>query len=141
MTRIALLLMSLCLCLSLPALAEQKQSYGDLDVHYSAFNSGFLQPEIAAATGLVRSKTQGVVNVAVLKAGTASSAKVSGTVKNLLGQSTALSFKEVKEGKAIYYLAQFPFEQRETLRFTLNVTAADGVPHSFDFNQEFFPDE
>ena len=139
MTRIALLLMSLCL--SLPALAEQKQSYGDLDVHYSAFNSGFLQPEIAAATGLVRSKTQGVVNVAVLKAGTASSSKVSGTVKNLLGQSTALSFKEVKEGKAIYYLAQFPFEQRETLRFTLNVTAADGVPHSFDFNQEFFPDE
>lgn len=139
MTRIALLLMSLCL--SLPTMAEQKQSYGDLDVHYSAFNSGFLQPEIAAATGLVRSKTQGVVNVAVLKAGTASSAKVSGTVKNLLGQSTALSFKEVKEGKAIYYLAQFPFEQRETLRFTLNVTAADGVPHSFDFNQEFFPDE
>ncbi|OYT95986.1 MAG: homoserine acetyltransferase [Pseudomonas sp. PGPPP3] len=139
MTRIALLLMSLCL--SLPALAEQKQSYGDLDVHYSAFNSGFLQPEVAAATGLVRSKTQGVVNVAVLKAGTASSAKVSGTVKNLLGQSTALSFKEVKEGKAIYYLAQFPFEQRETLRFTLNLTAADGVPHSFDFNQEFFPDE
>lgn len=139
MTRIALLLMSLCL--SLPALAEQKQSYGDLDVHYSAFNSGFLQPEVAAATGLVRSKSQGVVNVAVLKAGTASSAKVSGTVKNLLGQSSALSFKEVKEGKAIYYLAQFPFEQRETLRFTLNVTAADGVPHSFDFNQEFFPDE
>lgn len=139
MTRIALLLMSLCL--SLPALAEQKQSYGDLDVHYSAFNSGFLQPEIAAATGLVRSKSLGVVNVAVLKAGTANSAKVSGTVKNLLGQSTALSFKEVKEGKAIYYLAQFPFEQRETLRFTLNVTAADGVPHSFDFNQEFFPDE
>ena len=139
MTRIALLLMSLCLCL--PALAEQKQSYGDLDVHYSAFNSGFLQPEVAAATGLVRSKTQGVVNVAVLKAGTASSAQVNGTVKNLLGQSTALSFKEVKEGKAIYYLAQFPFEQRETLRFTLNVTAADGVPHSFDFNQEFFPDE
>ena len=137
--RLALFLIALCL--SLPALAEQKQSYGDLDVHYSAFNSGFLQPEIAAATGLVRSKSQGVVNVAVLKAGTASSAQVNGTVKNLLGQSTALSFKEVKEGKAIYYLAQFPFEQRETLRFTLNVTAADGVPHSFDFNQEFFPDE
>ena len=139
MTRIALLLMSLCL--SLPALAEQKQNYGDLDVHYSAFNSGFLQPDVAAATGLIRSKTQGVVNVAVLKAGTASNAKVSGSVKNLLGQSTALNFKEVKEGQAIYYLAQFPFEQRETLRFSLSVQAADGVQHSFDFNQEFFPDE
>ena len=139
MTRIALLLMSLCLIL--PALAEQKQSYGDLDVHYSAFNSGFLQPDVAAATGLIRSKTQGVVNVAVLKAGTASNAKVSGSDKKLLGQSTDLNFKEVKEGQAIYYLAQFPFEQRETLRFSLPVHAADGVPHSFDFNQEFFPDE
>ena len=139
MTRIALLLMSLCL--SLPAMAEQKQSYGDLDVHSSAFNSGFLQPDVAAATGMVRSKTQGVVNVDVPKAGTASNAKVSGSVKNLLGQSTALNFKEVKEGQAIYYLAQFPFEQRETLRFSLSVQAADGVPHSFDFNQEFFPDE
>ncbi len=128
----------------MPKLASHgrtEKSYGDLDVHYSAFNSGFLQPDVAAATGMVRSKTQGVVNVAVLKAGTASNAKVSGSVKNLLGQSTALNFKEVKEGQAIYYLAQFPFEQRETLRFTLSVQAADGVPHSFDFNQEFFPDE
>ncbi|WP_165679593.1 DUF4426 domain-containing protein, partial [Metapseudomonas otitidis] len=49
------------LCLSLPAVAERKQTFGELDVHYSAFNSGFLQPDIAAAAGLVRSKTQGVV--------------------------------------------------------------------------------
>ena len=50
MRRLALVLIALCL--SLPALAERKHSFGDLDVHYSAFNSGFLQPEIAAATGL-----------------------------------------------------------------------------------------
>ena len=138
MTRIALLLMSLCL--SLPALAEQKQSYGDLDVHYSAFNSGFLQPEVAAATGLVRSKTQGVVNVAVLKAGTASSAKVSGTVKNLLGQSSALTFRQVTESGAIYYLAQFPFSSREILSFTLDVRQGDDA-HRITFNQEMFPDD
>ena len=39
----------LCLLLSLPALAERKQSFGELDVHYSVFNSSFVQPEIAAA--------------------------------------------------------------------------------------------
>lgn len=138
MRRIALLFIALCL--SLPALADRKQSFGDLDVHYSAFNSSFLQPEIAAASGLVRSKSQGVVNIAVLKAGKASSASVGGQVRNLLGQSHALQFKEVNEGEAIYYLAQFPFEDREVLRFTINVTAGDGVAHSFDFNQEFFPD-
>lgn len=139
MNRLALLLIALCL--SLPALAERKQSYGDLDVHYIAFNSGFLQPEIAAAAGLVRSKTQGVVNISVLKAGTPSSASVSGQVKDLVGRSQPLTFKQVTEGEAIYYLAQFNFTQREVLRFTINVTAADGVARSFDFNQEFFPDE
>ncbi|MCZ4320773.1 DUF4426 domain-containing protein [Pseudomonas anguilliseptica] len=141
MRRIALLFIALCL--SLPALAERKQSFGDLDVHYIAFNSGFLQPDIAAANGLVRSKTQGVVNISVLKAGKASSASVSvsGEVKDLVGRSQPLTFKQVNEGEAIYYLAQFNFSQREMLRFTINVRAADGVAHSFDFNQEFFPDE
>jgi hypothetical protein len=139
MQRLALLL--LAFCLALPAMAEQKQSYGELEVHYSAFNSGFLQPEVAAAVGLVRSKRQGVVNVALLQAGKASAGQISGEVKNLLGQVSSLSFKQVKEGTAIYYLAQFPFEQQEMLRFTLNVKGADGVPHSFDFSQEFFPDQ
>jgi hypothetical protein len=88
MRRITLLFIALCL--SLPALAERKQSFGDLDVHYIAFNSGFLQPDIAAANGLVRSKTQGVVNISVLKAGTASSASVSGEVKDLVGRSHPL---------------------------------------------------
>lgn len=139
MRRLVVLLMALCL--SLPAFAERKQTYGDLDVHYNAFNSGFLQPDIAAANGLVRSKTQGVVNIAVLKGGKASNANVSGSVKNLLGKDYPLNFKQVSEPGAIYYLAQFPFEQREVLRFTINVTAGDGKAHSFEFNQEFFPDE
>jgi hypothetical protein len=139
MRRLALVLIALCL--SLPALAERKQSFGDLDVHYSAFNSSFLQPDIAAASGLVRSKNQGVVNIAVLKSGKASTASVSGEVKDLVGRSHPLSFKQISEGAAIYYLAQFPFSQREMLRFTINLTAADGVARSFDFNQEFFPDE
>ena len=139
MQRLALML--LAFCLALPAMAEQKQSYGELDVHYSAFNSSFLQPEVAASVGLVRSKSQGVVNVALLQAGKASTGQVSGEVKNLLGQISPLSFKQVKEGTAIYYLAQFPFDQQEMLRFTLNVKGADGVPHSIDFSQEFFPDQ
>ncbi|MDH1107531.1 DUF4426 domain-containing protein [Pseudomonas otitidis] len=129
------------LCLSLPAVAERKQTFGELDVHYSAFNSGFLQPDIAAAAGLVRSKTQGVVNIAVLKAGKPSTAQVSGQVKDLLGKVTPLAFRQVSEGGAIYYLAQFPFTQREMLNFSLTVQQGDGATHTFTFDQEFFPDE
>ena len=132
----------LALLFTLPALAERKQSVGDYEVHYIAFNSGFLQPDIAAAAGLVRSKTLGVVNVSVLKSGRPVSAQVSGAVKNLLGQDYPLTFRLLKEGdEAIYYLAQFPFESRETLRFNLNVQPTGVAPINFDFTQEFFPDE
>ena len=139
MSRIALVLLTLCL--SLPAVAERKQSFGELDVHYIAFNSGFLQPDIAAASGLVRSKTLGVVNISVLKAGQATTAQVGGEVKDLVGRSHPLTFKQINEGSAIYYLAQFPFSQREMLRFTINLTGPDGVAHIFNYDQEYFPDE
>ena len=138
----SILIGMLTLMLALPALAERKHSVGEHDVHYSAFNSSFLQPDIAAAAGLVRSKTQGVVNVSVLKAGKPVAAQVSGSVKNLLGQDYPLTFKQLKEGdEAIYYLAQFPFESREVLRFNLNVRPSGAAPIDFDFTQEFFPDE
>jgi hypothetical protein len=139
MSRLALFLLTLCL--AWPAMAERKQSFGDLDVHYSAFNSSFLQPDIAAAANLTRSKSQGVVNIAVRKADQPVGAQVSGQVKNLLGQVHNLQFKQVKEGEAIYYLAQFPFDGNETLRFSLQVQATGGTTQSFDFTQEFFPDE
>lgn len=130
----------IALCLALPAAAERKQSFGDLDVHYSVFNSSFIQPDIAAAAGLTRSKTQGVINVAVLKAGKASTAVVGGEVKDLLGKSTALTFRQVTEGGAIYYLAQFPFKTREVLSFTLDVRQGDDA-YRITFNQEMFPDD
>ena len=130
----------IALCLALPAAAERKQSFGDLDVHYSVFNSSFIQPEIAVAAGLTRSKTLGVINVAVLKAGKPSTAVVGGEVKNLLGQSTALTFRQVTESGAIYYLAQFPFASREILSFTLDVRQGDNT-HRITFNQEMFPDQ
>ncbi|EIK54916.1 hypothetical protein YO5_19172 [Stutzerimonas stutzeri TS44] len=127
---------------ALPAFAERKHSVGGYDIHYIAFNSGFLQPDVAAAAGLVRSKTQGVVNVSVLKQGKAVPAQVSGTVKNLLGQDRPLTFKQLKEGDAaLYYLAQFPIDAQETLRFSLTVKPQDGESVTFDFNQEIFPDE
>jgi hypothetical protein len=135
-----LVLFLFALCLAFPAAAERKQTFGDVQVHYSAFNSSFLQPEIAAAAGLVRSKQQGVLNIAVRKAGEASSARVSATVKNLLGRVTALEFRQIIDGDAIYYLAQFPIENREMLLFSVTVQTDNAPAQSFSFNQEVFPD-
>lgn len=143
MRRLALLLLTLSL--ALPAAAERLQRFGDLEVHYNVFNSSFLQPDIAAASGLTRSKTQGVVNVAVMRAGKAvPAASVSGSVKNLLGQSKPLNFQRVSEGEgdsqAVYHLAQFTMTDREVLTFDLKVQEG-GNTHTLTFNQEVFPDE
>lgn len=130
-----------CLLLALPAFAERKQTFGELDVHYSVFNSSFLQPDIAAAAGLTRSKTVGVLNIAAIEGGKGQPAKVSGTLKNLLGQTVELQFKQVLESGAVYYLAEFPLREREILTFSVNVQIGAGAPHTLTFNQEVFPDE
>ncbi|WP_373387029.1 DUF4426 domain-containing protein [Pseudomonas alcaligenes] len=130
-----------CLLLALPAVAERKQTFGELDVHYSVFNSSFLQPDVAAAVGLTRSKTVGVLNIAALRGGQGQPAKVSGSVKNLLGQTSELQFKQVLESGAVYYMAEFPLRQREMLTFSINVQIGDAAPHTLTFNQEVFPDE
>lgn len=74
-------------------------------------------------------------------ASVAQTAAVSGEMKDLVGRNHPLSFKQVNEGEAIYYLAQFPISQQEMLRFTISLSGADGVVRSFDFNQEMFPDQ
>lgn len=138
MRTLALLLLSLCL--SLPASAERKHSIGSLDIHYSVFNSSFLQPDTAAATGLVRSRGQGVVNIAVLDAGKSSAATVTGSVRNLLGQQTTLNFRQIREGEAVYSLAQFSLSSREVLTFNISVQQPGAAAQTFSFNQEVFPD-
>lgn len=144
MRRLAMFLFSLCL--ALPVLAadaakpERKEVFGDVTVHYSVFNSTFLQPQTAQASGLVRSKNQGVLNIAVLKAGKPGPANVSGTVSDLTSRKSNLSFKQVSDQGAVYYLAQFPVDQPETLTFSITVGSGD-ANNTFSFNQEVFPGE
>lgn len=133
-------------CLSTTALAadaikgERKEVFGDTTVHYSTFISTFLQPDIAKEAQLVRSKNQGVINVSVIKAGKPQVTQVSGSVKDLSSRTVPLSFKQITEQGAIYYIAQFPVEQQETRTFTINV-AIGGKTETISFNQELFPGE
>lgn len=137
-------LLAICLsffmALTVHAEVKRQQSYGALDVHYNIFNSTFLEPDIARAVGLNRSKDQAVINISMVKNGKGQKGSVTGGYKNLLGQSTTLTFKEIDEGDAVYYLSQFPITSQELLRFELQVTDSEGKSHSLKFNQEVFPD-
>ncbi|KHA74289.1 DUF4426 domain-containing protein [Pseudomonas tensinigenes] len=144
MGRLALLLLTACLSASALAAdvikGERKETFGDVTVHYNTFNSTFLQPDIAKAAELIRSKNQGVINVSVIKDGKPLVANVTGTVKDLTSQSVPLNFRQITEQGAIYYIAQYPVEQQETRTFEIKVQNGDKI-HTINFNQELFPGE
>lgn len=108
---------------SVSAFAEQKETLGKWDVHYIAFNSTFITPDIAKHYGIIRSKYNGIINISVLNKAdqAAQSAVLTGTARNLLGVSKKLTFKEITEGEAIYYLAVLPFSDQETFRIAVNI--------------------
>ncbi|MER1156266.1 DUF4426 domain-containing protein, partial [Pseudomonas aeruginosa] len=99
------------------------------------FNSSFLQPNVASAVGLVRSKAQGVINVVPMEKGKPVEASVTGSAKDLTGKVIPLEFRRVSEEGAIYNLAQFPISQRETLVFTIKVEAKGEPAQTFSFNK------
>ncbi|MFT6268612.1 MAG: hypothetical protein ACJAVV_001427 [Alphaproteobacteria bacterium] len=118
--------LSACLflaCVSNQASAEIKKDLGDWEVHYIALTTTFLTPKIARANDIVRSSKNALVNISVLNKRTkeAQDVNISGTARNLLGTSKTLNFRQVKEGKAIYYLASVPFSDKEVLRFDIDI--------------------
>jgi hypothetical protein len=130
----------LALLMTLPLHAEQMQALGPWQVHYNAFNSSFLTPEVAKAYGLERSRYNGIINVAVQdKNGKALAAGLTGEAKNLIGTIRTLNFQQVKEGEAIYYLAVLPYRNEDTYQFTINIMA-DGRHEILKFQQTFYVD-
>ena len=125
------------------ASAENMKKLGSMDVHYMAIGSTFFTPEIAKVYGITRSRYNGLINISVLdttKAGNpAKTVSISGKAKNNLGQFKTLEFTEVKEGDAIYCLAQIKYSNEETVHFTLDIN--DGKEqHTLTFSQKFYVD-
>lgn len=130
----------LALLMTLPLKAEQMKELGPWLVHYNAFNSSFLTPEVAKAYGLERSRYNAIINIAVQdKQKVAQAVGITGEAKNLTGTIRTLSFQEVKEGDAIYYLATLPYRNEDTYQFTLKIMG--GVQQqNLSFQQTFYVD-
>lgn len=122
-TRLLTLLLCSVAALFNAAHAEQYETLGNWDVHYIVINTSFLTAEIARTYGIQRSQYQGLVNISVLDKDSheAQSVSVMGDATNLLGTKKSLTFKEVKEGDAIYYLAVLPFRDQEQYRFNIDI--------------------
>jgi hypothetical protein len=143
------LLLSGALCLMCAgAVAEQSSSFGDYTVHYNAFTTDILTPEVAKAYGIQRSKSHALLNISVLKkvmgtTGEPVRARVQATATNLSAQLRQLNVRELideqSDSKAIYYLAETPVTDGETLKFSITVTPAESsAATTVTFDQQFF---
>jgi len=125
------------------ASAENMKKLGTMNVHYMAIGSTFFTPEIAKVYGITRSRYNGLINISVLdnsKEGTpAKTVSITGKAKNNLGQFKTISFKEVKEGTAIYYLAQVNYNNEETIHFDLTINDGN-EKQQLKFSQKFYVD-
>lgn len=132
------------LALLLPTIggAEQMRRFGDYEVHYIVIPSLFLQADIAERHGLRRGAGLSIVNISVLDAaGKGAAGAVSGAAKNLLGQLAALEFQEVREGDAVYYLAEVRHTDQEVLRFNLSIQPEGAEAFELAFQQRLYAED
>ncbi len=139
---IKLLLLSITLAFSASVCAEQSKEFANLQVHYITLPTTFLQPYVAKQYGLKRGKDLAFINISILdkKADLAAvPAKLTGFGRNLMGQTEDLTFKEIKEGKAIYYIATYPFTNEEIVNFSIKIETRD-KSNTLKFQHKFYND-
>ncbi len=127
-----------------PVLAERSDSFGDYQIHYNALSTNLIEPSVARAYNIIRSKNRALVNVAVLRRvmGTPLQpvrAKVTVEAVNLNAQLRTIDIRELNDGGAIYYIGEIPVGHNETLNFKLEVTPeGESTTHTTNFKQEFY---
>ena len=132
--KIATLLLTMLFC-SVQVSAQQSEMFGPYELHYSVVNTTFLAPEVAATYGITRGKKRAILNLAVrehLAEGTqARNMLIEGRTWDLI-QNQFLSFKEVREGPAICYIAEFKFINEEWRFFEVNFRP-EGADQTYTF--------
>ncbi|EDQ01768.1 conserved exported protein of unknown function [Shewanella benthica] len=122
--------------------AEQKQKVGNYDIHYVALSSTFLTPSIAKSYGIKRSSYIGIINISVLDTSQEGNppvpVEISGIANNLLDARIELNFREIREGKAIYYVAEVPFRDDQEINFKVAIKYGKKLNTQLKFKQKFY---
>jgi hypothetical protein len=134
-----------CLTLAANSAVAESRRYGDLEVFYSVVTSTFVEPDTAARYQIVRGKDRAFLNLALRRdlpdgGSSAVTARIEGRTWDLF-QNQFLAFREIREGDAIYYIADFEFSDGELRFFDLNVLP-DGAERSqqLRFQQQVYVD-
>lgn len=136
-------LMLLLALLSLTAAADTLEFDGRT-IHYNLSPTTYLTPEVAASYQIKRSSTRNLITIAVLDGPEHNAPPLAATLKgearNLLSQVQPLSFREVREGTAIYYIATIDFHSEELWRFAIDIQLSDGSSKQLTFDKTLYAD-
>jgi hypothetical protein len=120
-----------------------EKSFGPYTVHYNAFSSDFLSPSVAKSYGITRSKNRAILNVTVTQKNDSEQyspieANISSKAFNVYQQAKPLTMRKIEEKDAIYYIAEFPVTNEETINFKIDVQNSTSKIGSVSFQQQFF---
>ncbi len=143
--RLPLPMRFLIICLALvasPAPAQQSETFGPFELHYSVVNTTFLEPDIAATYGITRGEKRAILNLAAREnvAGGSESRTMAlkGRTWDLM-QEQALEFREIREGDAVYYIAEFAFINEEWRFFEFDFRPSGAQQsYTFKFKHQLF---
>ncbi|WP_394200189.1 DUF4426 domain-containing protein [Shewanella waksmanii] len=142
MVRLLISTMIVFFALTQPVQAEQKQVVGNFDIHYVALGSTFLTPSIAKTYGIKRSSYTGIINISVLENSKpghpAVPVEISGIANNLLDARINLDFREIREGSAIYYIAEVPYRDDQEINFQIAIKHDNELNTQLKFKQKFY---
>ena len=103
-------------CCVLPAAAQQSTRYEQFELHHSIVYTTFLSPEVAAEYGIARGADKAILPLSVRDA---DAGDIAGRPMKIEGRSWDLitggdmRVKEIREGRATYYIVPFEFLDRE----------------------------
>lgn len=126
------------------ALAQNATQVPGYTIHHNAMTTDTLAPQVAKIYNIRRSKNRGMLNVSVIKdqpgtTGIAIKADVTATATNLTGQSRDIEMREVLDGDAIYYLADFRVSNQEVLDFKLDILPeGESTHYQTSLRQQFY---
>lgn len=144
MKRHHILILVISTLLTATCYAEQSKTFGEYTIHYSAFTTDTLSPEVAKQYRIPRSKNRAMVNLAILKNGDGPlgkpvKAKIEGAAKNLSEQLRELNIREIIEDNAIYYIAETQINNEETLRYNFHITPeGESSAYEVSFQEKFY---
>ena len=109
----------------LPTAAQQSTRYDQFELHHSIVYTTFLSPEVAAEYGITRGPDKAILTLSVRDA---DSGEIAGRPMKIEGRTWDLitggemDVREIREGRATYYILPFEFLDREYRFFEFSFT-------------------